>query len=65
MLTFTLLLGGDFHGVQESGNGIRADALAIHLSDGGDGSLLALVVDDLVADPPFAAWRADFRDISV
>ena len=31
--------GGKLHRVQKSGNGIRADSLAIHLFDGGNGAM--------------------------
>ena len=54
MPALALLLCWYLHGIQEPSDGVGADALAIHLLDGGNDALLALVVDCLAADPLFA-----------
>ena len=54
MPAFTLLFGRYLHGVQESRDGVRANPFTIHLLDGSNGAQLALVVDSLATDLPFA-----------
>ena len=53
MPALALLLGGDFHGIKESGNSGNPHPFAIHLFDGGNGSQLTLVIYSPDPDLPF------------
>ena len=56
---FALLLGRYLHGVQKPCNGVSAYALAIHLSDGGNGASLCPVVYIRTESNRLDSWLFD------
>ena len=54
MPAFTLLFGGNLHGIQESSDSPCANSFAIHLLDGSNGAQFALVLYGSAADFLFA-----------
>ena len=54
----SLLLSGNLHFSEHSGDGAIGEALAMHFEYGADDLLLALMIYHLVAYASFAEWQA-------